>query len=481
MPSKVTKNLTFPQTTKKIRNFAPAMNENRNDRLGFIGLAALVFGMMVGSGIFNIPQNMAVAASPGAVLLAWLLTAVGMLFLVFTFKTLSDTHPELNAGIYQYAQRGYGSFAGFNAAWGYWLCTAFANVAYAVMLNDAVGAIFPSLLEHGWLTVVFCSMVIWAFYFVVSSGIRTAKVLTVALSAVKVGIIMFIVVILAFCAKVDVLCFDFWGRMDFSDIGPVGEQMKNTMLVTLWCFIGIEGAVMMSGRARRSRDVGRAGVVGFFAAWILYVLVSVLSYGVIPRSELAELAGPSVAHVLSAVVGEWAYWFVIIAIIISLSGGLVAWTLVTAEVPYTAASVGIFPRRFMRLNKHRMPAFGLMVSSVVMQLFVFMVVAADDAYMAALNITGMMILPAYLASGMFLMKIGGGSRFWIGLGCTVFCLWTLWAAGLDLLLHASLFYLAGFGIYAWARRQQSPHQPMLTRAEFVALAVMIAMGVLALI
>lgn len=451
------------------------------EKLGFIGLAALVFGMMVGSGIFNIPQNMAVAASPGAVMLAWALTAVGMLFLVFTFKALSDTHPELNAGIYQYAQRGYGNFAGFNAAWGYWLCTAFANVAYAVMLNDSFGAFFPSLLAHGWPTVVFGSLIIWAFYFIVCSGIRTAKVLTVALSAIKIGIIMLIVVILALCCKVDVLSVDFWGRLDFAEIGPVGEQVKNTMMVTLWCFIGIEGAVMISGRARRSSDIGRAGVAGFFAAWILYVLVSLLSYAVMPREELARLGGPSVAYVLSYVVGKWAYWFVIISVIISLTGGLIAWTLITAEVPYTAAKAGIFPRKFMNLNSYRMPAFGLMVSSIVMQLFLLLVVAADDAYMAALNITGMMILPAYLASGLFLMKIGRGRQFWIGLGCSVFCLWALWAAGVELLTQSSLFYLTGLGVFVWARRQQSPHAPVLNLYEGIALSVLIVTGLLALL
>ena len=156
-----------------------------------------------------------------------------------------------------------------------------------------------------------------------------------------------------------------------------------------------------------------------------------------------------------------------------------AWTLITAEVPYTAASVGIFPRKFMRLNARRMPAFGLFVSSVVMQVFLLLVVAADDAYMAALNITGMMVLPAYLASGLFLMKIAKGKWRFVGFGCSLFCLWTLWAAGLDLLLDASLFYLAGFGIYGWARRQQSPHKPMLTQWEVLALAAMIVLGIFA--
>ena len=138
-------------------------------RLGFIGLAALTFGMMVGAGIFNIPQNMAAEAGAGAVILSWLITAAGMLLLVFTFKLLADRRPDLNAGIYQYAAEGFGNFAGFNVAWGYWLCTAFANVAYAVMLNDTIGAFFPVLLDHGWPTVVFGTVLIWVYFAIVAS------------------------------------------------------------------------------------------------------------------------------------------------------------------------------------------------------------------------------------------------------------------------------------------------------------------------
>ncbi|MDE6166046.1 MAG: amino acid permease, partial [Muribaculaceae bacterium] len=139
-------------------------------RLGYIGLSALVFGMMVGAGIFNIPQNMAAGAGPGAVMVAWGITAAGMLLLVATFKSLADSHPSLDAGIYQYAAEGYGSFSGFLTAWGYWLCTCFANVAYAVMLNDTVGAFFPRLLDHGWPTVAFGSVLIWGICLVVMAG-----------------------------------------------------------------------------------------------------------------------------------------------------------------------------------------------------------------------------------------------------------------------------------------------------------------------
>ncbi len=44
-------------------------------KLGFGTLVAIVFGMMVGSGLYNIPQNLASGAGPGAVALSWVITA----------------------------------------------------------------------------------------------------------------------------------------------------------------------------------------------------------------------------------------------------------------------------------------------------------------------------------------------------------------------------------------------------------------------
>ncbi len=456
------------------------MTHNRPPvKLGFIGLSALVFGMMVGSGIFNIPQNMAAFASPGAVALSWLITAVGVLLLVFTFKSLADSHPELNAGIYEYARKAFGNFAGYNIAWGYWLCTAFANVAYAVMLNDACGAFFPTLLTHGWQTVAFGSILIWAFFLVVISGLRSAKILTTILAGVKITAILLIIALLAMNFHIGTFTADFRGSID--ELGGLAEQVKSTMLVTLWCFIGIEGATVMSGRARRSRDVGRAGVAGFFAAWLLYVLVSLLCFGVTSRCRMAGMHDPSVAYVLLQCCGPWAYWLVIISVIISLGGGWFAWTVVCAEVPYSAARTGIFPRRFMKLNRHDMPACGLAVSSLVMQLFLIMVVTADDVYRTALNITGMMILPAYLVSGLFLAKSARDvPQRLVGIGCSIFCLWMIYAGGPDLFMQTSLFYLAGLGFYLKAQREKGPEATLFTRREQIALAIMVAAAVISL-
>ncbi len=442
-------------------------------KLGFWGLTALVFGLMVGVGIYNLPQNMAAVASPGAVLISWLVTALGILPLVFAFKWLSTHYPQYNAGIYQYAQAEFGNFAGFNIAWGYWLCTAFSNVAYGVMLSDSCGAFFPRLLAHGWETVVFGSALIWLMYYIVAQGIKTAKIINTLLAVIKIVMLIFIITVFILYFQLRLFDADFWGRL--ADLGGVATQVKSTMMVTLFCFFGVEGAVMMSARAKRSSDVGRAGITGFFISLVLYVAVTLLCFGLMTRAELAGLQDPSIAYILRSTVGEWAYWFVISAVIISLLGGWVAWTLVVAQVPYEASLVGILPRVFQRLNRHNMPAFGLFASSVVMDIFLLMVVMADNVYLAALHITGLMIIPCYFFTGLFLLKKADtwGIRL-LAIVTSLFCLWMAYAGGLKEMMMTSVFYVLGIGFYIKARHENAPGAPLLTRREKIALAILVA-------
>lgn len=437
-------------------------------KLGFWGLTALVFGLMVGTGIYNLPQNMAAAAAPGSVALAWLITAGGILPLVIAFKWLSDHYPQYNAGLYQYAQAGFGNYTGFNIAWGYWLCTAFSNVAYGVMLNDSCGAFWPTLLEHGWESVVFSSALIWVMYFIVSRGVKTAKTVNALLALVKVVMLIFIVTVLVMFFDLGLFSADLWGTVSDGGPGtPVMDQIRSTMMITLFCFFGVEGAVMMSARAKRSSDVGKAGIAGFVISLVLYLAVALLCYGLMARARVAGLPDPSIAYLLRDACGGWAYWFVISAVIVSLLGGWVAWTLVVAQVPYEASIVGILPRVFRHTNRHGMPSFGLFASSVVMELFLLMVVMADDVYLAALHVTGLMIIPCYLFTALFILKVarGAGMRT-VGGVAAVFCLWMAYAGGLVEMLMTSVFYLAGIGFYLMSRRERDRGAaPLFTTGE----------------
>ncbi|WP_207817561.1 amino acid permease, partial [Pseudomonas sp. 67(2021)] len=84
------------------------------------------------------------------------------------------------------------------------------------------------------------------------------------------------IVIAAVAFKADIFTRDIWGRSN-PNFGGVMDQVRNMMLVTVFVFIGIEGASVYSARAEKRSDVGRATVIGFLGVLALLVLVNVLS------------------------------------------------------------------------------------------------------------------------------------------------------------------------------------------------------------
>lgn len=453
--------------------------------LGLPSLTAIVFSSMIGAGIYNIPQNMANDSALGPVIISWLISGIGILFLVLTFKILSTVKPNLNAGIYQYAQEEFGNYIGFNVAWGYWLCAAMGNVALAVMLNDSLGYFFPALLEHGWQSVLFMSSLVWIIYWLILSGVKEAAMLNLIVSIVKFASITAIIVLLIAFFKLDLMRMDIWGHQTLN-LPPIGEQIRRTMLVTLWCFIGVEGAVVIGERAKKASDIGKATIFGFSLALILYILISVLAFGSMRQSELAKLPNPSVAYVLASVVGKWGLIYVIGCVIVSILGGWISWTLLCIQVPYTAAQVKILPLRFLKENKKETPTFSLLVSTLLMQFFILLVATASSVYMAAIEIAGVMILPAYFFCGLYLTKIAFKGDVpdserkhlpyykFVGIVSSIFCLWMLYAGGLLLLLITSIFYLFGIWWFIEARKEnKEPEEKIFSRSDFAIAAFII--------
>lgn len=463
--------------------------EQPKERLGVASLSAIVFSSVIGAAIYNLPQNMASGAALGPTIISWIISGIGVLFLVYTFKILADVKPDLNAGIYQYAQEGFGNYIGFNIAWGYWLCAAMGNVAMALMLNDSLGYFFPELLKHGWISILFCSAFIWGIFLIIAAGVKGAAILNMIVSVVKILSISSIIIILFVFFKTDMLSVDFWGETN--GMGSLGEQIRSTMLVTLWCFIGVEGAVVIGERARKPSDIGKASIIGFSLALVLYMLISILSFGILNRPQLAGLDNPSVAYVLESAVGKWGLIYVIACVIISIMGCWIAWTILCVQVPFTAAQVKVLPKRFLQQNKKESPVFSLFVSSLLMQFFIFLVVMADSVYMAAIEITGVMILPAYLFCGLYLLKLSFGKdlplafrsqrRFYriVGSGCTLFCLWLIYAGGLLLMFTTSIFYLAGMVWFMEARKEnKKPGEAIFTRLGAIgAIGILVASAI----
>ena len=142
------------------------------------------------------------------------------------------------------------------------------------------------------------------------------------------------------------------------------------MIVTLWGFIGIEGASVFSARAEKRADVGRATVIGFSGALIIYVLVSLLSTGILTQPQLAGLPVPSMAEVLESLVGWWGAALVSVGLVVAVAGSFLSWMLLSAEIPYAAARDGSFPRWFAAENRVGSPVNSLWISNgLIIQAF----------------------------------------------------------------------------------------------------------------
>lgn len=294
-------------------------------KVSLAALTALVIGSMIGGGIFGLPQQMAQAAAPGPLIIGWLITGVGMLMLAFVYQRLAVNKPEIEAGVYGYARAGFGDLVGFSSAWGYWISAWIGNVGYLVLLMASFGVFLPGFgAGNTALAIGVASVIMWLFHVLILRGIREAAIVNALITIGKVlPLIVFVVIgLLAF--KLDVFTHDFWGSEYGSGSGGVLTQIKGMMLVTVWVFIGVEGASVFSERAKSRTDVGRATILGFVSVLALLLAVNILSYGIMSRPELAGLDDPSLAGVLQAAVGAWGAKFIALGLIISLLGALLS-------------------------------------------------------------------------------------------------------------------------------------------------------------
>ena len=98
------------------------------------------------------------------------------------------------------------------------------------------------------------------------------------------------------------------------------KQVKATMLVTVFVFLGIEGASVYSRFAKERSHVGTATILGFLIVTGMMVLVTLLPYAVLERADIAALGRPSMPGVLEAVVGRWGAVFISIGVLGSVLG-----------------------------------------------------------------------------------------------------------------------------------------------------------------
>nr|WP_314741597.1 basic amino acid/polyamine antiporter [uncultured Haemophilus sp.] len=459
-----------------------------NKKIGLLSFTALVLSSMIGSGIFSLPQNMAEVAGGEALIIGWLITGVGIIFLGLSFFFISRLRPDLDGGIYTYAREGFGELAGFLSAWGYWLCATVGIVGYLVVAFEGLGSFTDSenfvLFGQGntIASIIGASIIVWLVHSLVASGVKEAAFVNLIATFVKVFPLVLFIGLAIWYFKADIFSQDMQGT---TLNNSVTEQVKNTMLITLWVFTGVEGASVLSAHAKKKSDVGLATVFGILIALALYVLITVLSLGILPRETIAGMSNPSMAGLLEVMMGSSGKILITFCLIVSVLASYVSWTMYSAEVPYRGSQNGAFPKILNKLNANDVPINSLWFTGAVVQFCLFLVLLTGKSYNALLLISTSMILVPYFLIGAYLFKLAiqQKSAWYIkltGFIASLYGLWIIYAAGLDYLLLSVLLYVPGIGLFLYSRYKHQNGQLNLHLYEKILIALFAILFIFAL-
>ena len=468
--------------------------EEKKKGIGLIGLIGMVISSCIGSGVFAITGQLAGVASPGAVLIAWLIVGVGFLALAFSLNNLTEKRSDLH-GIFSYADAGWGPLAGFISGWGYWLSAWLGNVAFATMMMSTIGYFYPAFLPGNTIPcIIIASIVMWALTYLVIRGVESAAFLNAIVMVCKVAAIAVTLIFGIFLFNAGIFTADFWGNVydnavaagqygpDAAPLGGVGTQIFNCMIIMMWCFVGIESASVVSSRAARKTDVGKATLIGFICLMLIYVGASVLPYGYMSSTEVAALDYPALVYVFSSMAPGWGGPFISIAIIISILGSWLSFTILPAETTSEMADYKLLPASWGKLNSHNAPSMSLLIVGACTQAFLIVLLFSADAYDFAFSMCTVAIVITWAFAAAYQAKWGVQNKNMvqaaIGFVAVAFQVIGVLFNGWSFLLLTCVGYIPGFFIYVKARKD---YGNAITMGEKVCMGVVSALGVLSLV
>lgn len=469
----------------------------KTSKLGLPALTAMVVGSMVGAGVFQLPSRFAGETGVYGALIAWTIAGLGMLSLAFVFQKLAIRKPKLDNGVYVYAREGFGDYPGFLSAFGFWASACAGNAFYWVLIMTTLSQLFPGLapvLGQGdtWAAFAISAVAIWGFYALIRRGVKEAAGINLVVTVAKVVPLAVFLVLIIFFFDWDVFTGNLTGGYDLPGGDGLFLQVQGTMLITVFVFLGIEGASVYSRYAKKRKDVGKATVLGFSSVLALFASISILSYGILPRAEIAALQQPSIGGVLEAAVGPWGGTFIRVGLIVSVLGAYLAWQLLAADVVYAAAKDRDLPSMFARKNARDVPQNAVLWTSILVTLILFAVQFVGNALDFTLDLTAALALAPFALASAYAVKIALRRDGYDGVAprtragelvvatiSLVYTLFLVWAAGYVFLFLACLLLAPATILYVLARRERQA--TTFTRPGLAIFAVVVAFAVVGVV
>ena len=444
---------TVSEKQRASASSAPALKS-----LGIGACTAIVVGNMVGSGFYLSPS--ALAPYGLLAILSWVVMGGGAICLGLTFARLSRLSPA-TGGPYAYSRMGFGDFAGFLVAWGYWISIWASLPAIAVAFTGSLFKIVPMLQGNRPMAVIITIGVMWLIVFTNLRGVKEAGLVAEITTYSK---------LVPFVA-ISIIGLFFIRAGNLSEFNPSGQPLLASAAtlapLTMFAYLGLESATVPAGDVKDpARTIPLSTIIGVSIAAILYVMGTTVVLGVVPREELVKSAAPF-ADAARIMWGGWAADIVGVAVMISSLGALNGWTLLMGQVPMAAAQDRLFPALFGRVSSRGVPAVGIIFSAILATALILLQAAGSSGFAAfyslVVNLATMTAVVPYafcaLSVGLVAAHAKGGGQVprvgvveWIAF---VFAMFTLYGCGPEAVLYGFVLLMLGIPVYVWQVRQQS--------------------------
>lgn len=326
-------------------------------KLGFLDAVSIVIGIVIGAGIFLVPNLVARQLRSAAVILGvWLFAGVISFFGSLACAELGTMLPS-TGGQYVFLREAYGPLVGFLCGWSMFLVARTAQVAWlAVTLALYVSYFIPlSAPASKLLGIGAIALFTWINYQAATAGAVVQKVFTLA----KVSGLLLIV-----------CCAFLWGSKAAppTDGAGGGFNLNSFGVALIACLLAYDGWVQLSfvaGEIRNpQRNVLFALAFGSLACIAIYLLANMAYLRVLPIPEIAasEHVGATVAE---RVLGAGGARLVSLIILTSIIGTLNGCFLTSPRIYFAQARDGLFFQRFADVHpRHQTPSFAILAQGI---------------------------------------------------------------------------------------------------------------------
>lgn len=354
-------------------------------RLGLAEALSIVFGRIIGSGIFRTP-GLIMAAVGGYVGLfygGWIIGGIATLLGAFCYAEMVAMMPR-SGGPYAYLKAAYHPVWTFLRGWAMFFVSETAVIVTValvfaeygnVLFKAATGAAYSHAAK---ISITFA--IIWILTAVNLFGVRFSGMFQNIFSALKLLALLSIAT-LGFLGPGDVGNFthNVWPQeFGWHSVVMIGAALR----YSFFAYSGWEGATYVAEEVRNPRrNLPLSILLGIVAVMALYLVVNSAYLFQLSPAEFVKAERQISSVAMERAIGEWGGLFIAGCVMLSVFGNVAAQILAKGRTWFSMARDGLFPAFLARIHpRFHTPNNALLAQAAWASVILFVAAFAENSY-----------------------------------------------------------------------------------------------------